>query len=947
MLRKLLTFGTVVAITLSGLVNVSAAQAADCTTGGAGTAGDPYVICNTTDFNQIAGHPAWHFKLGADLDFSGYNPPSTDLEGELDGNGKVIRNFSRTITSPYAGLFEYIYANAYIHDLKLENVNLEVNNGAYAAPFAGILWGRAERIQASGVINTNSQYTAGLFAIIEGDATLADSLSSVVINRSQATIAYGIASVLDGRDPQDGGDGIPQVSNSLYLGTLNLNALPEYMPWFDHHNGGEFPPQSCDVVSGVFSLADDIQPSGYCGVRADFDALGEATAQTEGFTNFDEEVWNFGDSTSLPILRQFAQAPSSPKGLSVTTNDSGLIGQVVPGFDGGSAVTGYDVQVRRAGGTWRDYSGQFNEPTLFQVYALTTGAYYDVRVRAKNALGAGDWLSTTESVIARESAGEVQQGNGKILSAATGLLENPQLSQVVTLPSGLRAFAYTDLLASGTSLVGIKVITTTGRVVYEGSAEVLSSLDSQQLVVGDDRLSIAVSPKGTMAIAYVVKSTVGNNVTTTVKVRQFKSQFVLEEEIVLAARTSDKTSTACNNDENCGYENIQLVSDVSGKFAAIATYPGATGKNLVAASQLGYRNWLTASLEVATAVESTSIIPGKAGFLVGWVNRGATSVAKYSLLKKSGTAAWSKAAVIDSQPGTVTGNWVKRSASLASFVWYANLVNSDVVKVRDFDLAKFKFPKVAAVVTSPTNEVRSISASASQRGELSISWDEKDRESNAHVIKSLTLSSANVSGPTSTFGEYVGADYSDLEVASSSNGTPLITWARDTQDGSQIFVAVKNVSGFDIRELPGMTPTSTQPRVSFLPTGDVLYVSIGKSGTKKLIEMNSILSGKAPELSRDIVLTGQAKVGKTLTATFGIWYSHTTVTKQTMQWWRCPANFAGELDELFGCTPIAGATKASYKAAKADKGKTLGFTIDATNIIGKTSRSSALNGTVG
>jgi hypothetical protein len=211
----------------------------------------------------------------------------------------------------------------------------------------------------------------------------------------------------------------------------------------------------------------------------------------------------------------------------------------------------------------------------------------------------------------------------------------------------------------------------------------------------------------------------------------------------------------------------------------------------------------------------------------------------------------------------------------------------------------------------------------------------------------LTLSSANVSGATSIFGEYSGADYSDLEVTSSPNGTPLVTWVRDTQDGPQVYVAVKTVSGFNIRELPGMTSTSSQPRVSFLPSGDVLYVSIGKSGTKKLIEMNTILSGKAPELSSDPVLTGEAKVGKTLTATVGTWYSYTAVSKQTMQWWRCPANFAGELDELFGCTPIAGATKASYKAAKADKGKTLGFTMDATNLVGKTSRSSAFNGTVG
>lgn len=947
MFRKLITKLSAIALIASGLYIASPANAVDCISGGAGTSGDPYIICNTTDFNEISTNTSGHFKLGADLDFTGYNPPTVNFYGELDGSGKSISNFSRTITDAYGGLFHYIYRSGYVHDLKLENVKFDVVGGAYAAPLAGVLWGRAERIQASGNINTDSHYTTGLIGIIEGDATLVDSLSTVTINRSGSTDAYGLAAILWGNDPQQGGDGIPQVSNSLYLGSGNLWALPEYMPYFDHQQGGSFPVPSCDVVSGVFSLADDSQTSGDCGVRATYDVIAEATSQTTGFTSFNESVWNFGDSTSLPFLAEFPQVPGSVKGLSVRNAGVQLVGQVVPGFNGGSAITGYDVEVRRAGGSWHTYTGSFLESTTFQINALTQGAYYDVRVRAVNAVGVGSWLATTESVIFGDDSGEVQLRNGKILSSATGLLETPQVSQVVTLPNGNRALAYTDAYSDGTSLVGLKIFNTQGRVTYEAAVQVFSSLDSQKLVLGDGRLSLAISPKGTVAVGYVVKSTVGNNVTTTVKVKQFSFMTLLEDETVLPARTVDKTSSACNNDADCGYKNLQLVSDAAGNFAAIASYPTLAGDNLVASSQKGYRNWLTASLDTSSTLEASSIIPGVKGLLVGWVNRAATSVAKYSLLKTSGTSTWSAPAIIDSQAGAMGGKWVKRSATLASYVWFANLTNADLIKVRDFDLAKFKFPKLATTVSSPSGVVRSISASTSQLGELSIAWDEKARDSNSHEIKTVTLPISNVAGGVTNFGGYVGENYADLTVTSSPNGTPLITWGRATQDGPQVFVAVKSVAGFNVRELVGLTPSATQPRLNFLPTGDVLYVSVGTSGTKKLIEMNTILTGKAPELSSTPALSGELKVGKTLSASVGTWNSYTAISKQTMQWWRCPSNFAGYLDQSYGCTPIAGATKATYKATKADKGKTLGFTLDATNIVGKSSSSIAFNGVVG
>jgi hypothetical protein len=955
MFRKALQVLSVISVLIATSLTSIPANAAGCSSGGSGTAGDPYIICSTTDFNQISGHPAWHFKLGTNLDFTGYNPPSTNLNGELDGNGKTISNFSRTITDPYGGLFQYIEYGAYVHDLKLDNVKLQVVGGPYAAPLAGILYGRAERIQVSGTISSDANYSTGLVGIIWGDATLKDSISTVVISRTTDvyTYIYGLAAILWGDDPQQGGDGIPQVSNSLYLATGNLWALPKYAPWYDIHQGGNYPYSSCDVVTGVYSLVDDDnQTASDCGGRINFDALGKATSQTSGFTSFSSDVWNFGDSKTLPLLTVFPQAPSSPRGVSVVNNGGSVLGQVLPGFDGGSPLTGYDVQVKQAGGTWHSYTGQFLEPSTFSAYSLTSGAYYEFRVRAVTAFGVSDWVSAPQPVMAGDNSNEIQTGNATLLSVSTGLLTAPQLSNIATLPNGLKAVAFTDVLANGTSILGVKIFNTAGRIFYQGNIGVFTSSDSEKIISGDGRLSVAVSPKGVVAVAYVVKTVSGNNVTTTAKVREFTYQFgsdlgVLDVENAIPARTIDKTSSVCNQDSNCGYENIQIASDVAGNFTVAATYPTGTAKNLVASSQLRFGNWLTASLEAEAAVESISMIPGKTGVLVGWVNRGATSVAKYSLLKKSGTSTWAPSVTIDTQVGSVTGSWVRRSAGIASFAWAVNGLTSDAVKVLDFDLTKLKSPKPATLITSPVGIVRTLSVSSSQQGELSLAWDEKARASNEHSINTLTVSNANVAGTVSTFGAFTGADVADLVSTSSISGTPVITWVTDLEDGPQVYVAVTNAAGIGVRNLPGISSTLTEPRFDFLPTGDVMYVALGSSGSKKIIEMNKILLGKAPEISAWPVLEGETKVGKTLSVRSGNWISYAPVLKSNIQWWRCPANFAGQLDQSYGCVPIPGATKQTYKAAKADKGKILGVTVDATNLFGKTSRSIALNTSIG
>ena len=114
--------------------------------GGAGGAGDPYLICTAEQMNEIGLHREdWdkHFKLMADIDLNSYagtefNIIGYQVDGDVkpftgvfDGNGKTISNFSYTSTAADSvGLFAYVYGeqtgNAVIKNLGLINANVDV-----------------------------------------------------------------------------------------------------------------------------------------------------------------------------------------------------------------------------------------------------------------------------------------------------------------------------------------------------------------------------------------------------------------------------------------------------------------------------------------------------------------------------------------------------------------------------------------------------------------------------------------------------------------------------------------------------------------------------------------------------------------------------------------------------------------------------------------------------
>ena len=85
-----------------------------------------------------------------------------------------------------------------------------------------------------------------------------------------------------------------------------------------------------------------------------------------------------------------ATVPDAPTNLTVTRGDGELgLSFDPPAFDGGSAVTGYEVTLD-GGETWESLSTSGSEPVTATLTGLTNGTGYDIQVRAVNAEGPSD-----------------------------------------------------------------------------------------------------------------------------------------------------------------------------------------------------------------------------------------------------------------------------------------------------------------------------------------------------------------------------------------------------------------------------------------------------------------------------------------------------------------------------------------------------------------------------
>ncbi|MCY3624116.1 MAG: SwmB domain-containing protein, partial [Gammaproteobacteria bacterium] len=85
-----------------------------------------------------------------------------------------------------------------------------------------------------------------------------------------------------------------------------------------------------------------------------------------------------------------AEAPDAPSAPTLTVGTTWLEASWTAPADNGAAITGYDVEYRTTGGNWTDAS-HAGTSTTKRIESLVADTAYEVRVRASNAEGAGDW----------------------------------------------------------------------------------------------------------------------------------------------------------------------------------------------------------------------------------------------------------------------------------------------------------------------------------------------------------------------------------------------------------------------------------------------------------------------------------------------------------------------------------------------------------------------------
>jgi len=169
----------------------------------------------------------------------------------------------------------------------------------------------------------------------------------------------------------------------------------------------------------------------------------------------------------------------------------------------------------------------------------------------------------------------------------------------------------------------------------------------------------------------------------------------------------------------------------------------------------------------------------------------------------------------------------------------------------------------------------------------------------------------------------------------------------ESTDGPRLWRVDSSTSASPVSAMPlpydGLYFESNARRL--YPSGDKLYVQTDAAGAGQ--EYAWMQAPAAPASVAAPAITGTAKVGKVLTGARGSW-SGVPSAITSAQWYRCTGAGATTptSTSLSGCVAISGATKATYKAVAADKGKYLRLRVKAQNESGTVYRWSKATGKI-
>lgn len=284
------------------------------TTGGSGAAEDPYIITSAAGLLRINDNLNAHYKLGNDLDLSGYEnwlPIGYDrmFLGTFDGAGHVIRGLNINSGINPAGLFAESYGT--IRNVGLEDVSvISISSGAYNTAFIGGLVGWNSGIVENSYVTGNvsgNDYVGGLVGRNSGTVENSYAIGEV-------TGWFNVGGLVGYNDPAGGieeGYG-GQISNSYAVGNVNGTDNVGGLAGINH---GVLENSYVNGTAGAAEgLENPVANNGEYGFSDTSFAKTQAEMkQGNTFAGWDfNNIWSIDEGNDYPRLQVFRQSSPAP-----------------------------------------------------------------------------------------------------------------------------------------------------------------------------------------------------------------------------------------------------------------------------------------------------------------------------------------------------------------------------------------------------------------------------------------------------------------------------------------------------------------------------------------------------------------------------------------------------------------------------------------------------------
>lgn len=938
MLRKLLSALTALTIGAATLLAAAPASATylGCSPEGDGSEYHPYYICSAADFQQIVDFDNHYWALSHDIDMTGVTITPAIFRGNFNGNNYAIKNLTIDATGKTnAGLFAEITNS--VHDLELKNVTVTGASNGYAGLLAGNISGSVERVKLQGSIHISTGgYLGGMAGQVSGSFLVKDALVNVEIASDwQIPVGGVVGSAQDVNPSSTPATGLGQLKNIIFNGHI-ANGLPagSIAGIMNPSNDPNAP--TCVGTTSVFSLEGSIesQSGTGCTHQITVETAQEATRATGGFGQFADDTWLFGDQYSLPILRDFPTAPSHPGVPFFIHQQNEVMFTFSPGFSGGSNISGFSIQCRRAGGNWYDLSylpiGFFSG----LISGLDLDVKYQIRLRTTNEIGSSDWVYAPNFLVIDSEAENAAIGAPQVLAPP---LSDPSTSptRAVALQDGSMAMPWVIVSPDGPYGLGYTRFDDQGRVLSLNSVRVADQ--GVQISEGYFNTALAQTTDGDLVMAWIENNPNSGTNQRTSKVltsRSVDGQNWSAPVQIGATKTYDTTSPSCSYAPSCAYVDLAIKADGSNGVAVLATYKDqGSSQTLIASSSINGSAWTNPAVLSTSFGYNVSVIALKVGFMASWTAAAQEDELYAASLAKPGVGTWTAAQHLISTGASKVGYLVQRDAKTVSLVWAAG-TGSTSIQLRDYDLKTKRWSTSPITVVAVPGQLSDFTPYSGLNGNVGLAY--ASRNNNMSTLYYLNI----LKGKTTTSPQVLASGDTDIgyvDLLQSGSDNAMVTFATCPDEYCHTYVSTMAGRAFTYpQQISAVFASTWNTQLDMNSNGKILAISYtGEYGTQgTAIEAVSITPTATPTSGVSASIQGIAKTGKTLVATDPSWGSFAPLVSVKYQWYRCNSSPQVNASLNGNCVAIPKGTASKYRLTKADKGKYITYVATAVSTSG-------------